>query len=162
MSASPNRPPGCRRQPDLAQRHRRQRHVEHDLRPSLRRYGDRQRVVADDPLGAPRGGHQRGGVRRRDAEAPCLGRKHGPSAGGTEVVRVSDRHQADPVTAGPLDRQTHRLRAGQLAHPAASVDDQGRSGVVHNVQLTLPGDAAGGQPVDVHGDEHHAVRADTA
>ena len=120
---------------------------------------DRDRIVADEALGAAGGRHQRPGIAHRHADAAGVGSAERVTARGAEMEAVAngDRGGAEPCRA--LDRQRHRLLAGQLAERMAGVEHEGAIPVRDDLRLALDRYRAAADSLDIHVDQHHAMRS---
>ena len=87
-------------------------HIEHDGNFAGGRQRDRDRIVADDALGAARRRHQGAGVAHRDADAAGLGRLQRITSCGAEMKAVAHRYDAGGELPSLVDRNRHGLDAG--------------------------------------------------
>ena len=111
---------------DGAVGHDRGRDVEHHGRLLRRRGRDRQRVGAEQRLGAAGKRHVVGIRRRRiDADHVGLERRRGVNAGSTGMTRHAAADPGDAVFARELDCRFRGARDDQMAHAIIAIDQCG-------------------------------------
>ena len=112
---------------DGAVGHDRGRDVEHQRRLLAGRNRDRQRIGAEQRLGAAGERHVVGiGHRRIDADHVGLERQRGIDAGGPRVARHEAADPGDAALARQLDGGFGGARHHQMAHAVVAVDQRGR------------------------------------
>ena len=129
-----NRLAGTRRDLDPAARGDGRRRIEGERELLVRRSAEGDRVRPQHRLRSERGRDRRMGVREAHAHH-SFSRRHARVVSGDAVVAgVPHGHGADPVLAGLLDGDPHRVEADHHAHAVAPVDYRGGRGLADDVQ----------------------------
>jgi hypothetical protein len=73
------------------------------------------------------------------------------------VAHCNDAHAKAPCA---LDRKADRLIAGQMAKRMTGIQNHGSGAVGYDFDGFLSGDGAAADTLEIHVDQHHAVRRD--
>ena len=84
---------------------------------------DRDRIVANNSLGAARCRHQGAGITQRNADATGLGRLPRITSCSAEMKAVAHRHDAGGKLPSLADRNRHGLNASELAESVACIEN---------------------------------------
>ena len=137
----------------------RRRHVEHDRRLAAGWDRDRERIGAEQRLGAAPWRHVVGaGDHRIDADHAVRERQGRIDSGGAGVVRAPRPDPGDAGRARQLDRGLGGARHHQVAHAVVAVDQRGRRRRFGHPDVGRAIDAAGAQAAHVLRQSEHAVR----
>src|SRR3954468_19709088 len=133
--------------------------VEHDGVLARARDADAERIGAVAPIAAAPRRHDRARdhVDEVNRDQSVVDALLGPVADAADVVRVRQADETHAVALGPLGSQLHRFMADDLAVAGEAVEGEQRTGVEHDLDVLVHGEAACGDALDIAWDHADAV-----
>ena len=92
-----------------------------------------------------------------DRDQPVRDALLGPMADAADVMRVGEANDADAAALGALGGQLHGFMADHLAIAGEAVEGEKRTGVEHDLDVLVHGEAARGDALDIARDHADAV-----